>query len=62
MTRLNPRTAVAATLAAGALAVSALPAQAATEYGEAPSYQDFRASTVTGSRSAVTMRLGIVAL
>ncbi len=32
-------------VAAGALALSMLPAHAATEYGAAPSYQEFRAST-----------------
>ncbi len=41
----NSRTLAAATLAAGALTTSMLPATAATEYGDVPSYQQFRAST-----------------
>src|SRR5690349_364100 len=48
-TRMNlrkSRTLAAATLVAGALAASMLPATAATEYGDVPSYQQFRDSTL----------------
>ncbi len=45
MSLRKPRTVAAITLAAGALALSVLPANSATEYGSAPSYQEFRAST-----------------
>ncbi|HYH34188.1 MAG TPA: hypothetical protein VD814_03450, partial [Nocardioides sp.] len=41
----------AATLAAGAVALSTLPATAATQYGEVPSYQEFRASTYVDTDS-----------
>jgi hypothetical protein len=47
------RTLAAATLAAGALAASMLPATAATEYGDVPSYQQFRDSS-TGSTARTT--------
>ena len=48
----NPRRALAAaTLTAGALAAAMLPATAATDYGAAPSYQEFRSSTYVDTDS-----------
>jgi hypothetical protein len=45
MTSRKLRTLPAITLAAGALTLSMLPATAATQYGDVPTYQQFRATT-----------------
>ncbi|MGZ5399293.1 MAG: M57 family metalloprotease [Nocardioides sp.] len=45
------RTVAAITLAAGALALSVLPANSATDYGATPSYQEFKASTFVDTDS-----------
>ena len=51
MTPTTRRALAAATLTAGALTATMLPATAATDYGNVPSYQEFRSSTYVDTDS-----------